>query len=421
MAEGAVDWIYTDDDRLDDSGKRSDPNLKGSFSPELALADDYATRLAVVRRSAAEDVGGLQSEWREAQVYDLLLRIAARGGPIRHVAEIGCHRRGPSASALGPHHRAAAQRSLAGRGVPAQIEVARRSSPSVFDLQEIVWPRELLAHQHVTIVIPTRDRVDLLERSIESLRCTVDLSRVQVLIVDDHSREEATRNYLATLSGDPDLRCRVIRPAPADDRFNYAMLMNAGSREVDTDLLLHLNNDIEAISPGWVDQMAGWLTFSAIGVVGAKLLYPDGSIQHAGVVVSPSYGAPGHLFARLMGNDSGYLWLPHRVRNVSAVTGACLLTRTDLFRELGGFDEEHLPVQFNDTDYCLRAIGAGKRVVYEPSAVLVHRERASRGQEYDYRETLFFLEKYRDYMDPFTSPLLDVTSLYGPTPLVVSQ
>ena len=183
--------------------------------------------------------------------------------------------------------------------------------------------------------------------------------------------------------------------------------------------MLHLNNDIEAIAPGWLDQLSGWLAFRDIGVVGAKLLYPDGSIQHAGVIVSPSHGAPGHLFNRLTGNDTGYQWLPHRVRNVSAVTGACLLTRTDLFHELGGFDEEHLGVQFNDTDYCLRAIATGKRVVYEPSAVLFHHESASRGRDYDYRETLFFLEKYRDYQDPFASPRLDVTSLYGPTPLAV--
>lgn len=417
-ADSAVDWIYTDDDRMDDSGRRVDPYLKGAFSPELALFDDYATRLAVVRRGAAQATGGLRSECREAQVYDLLLRIAARGGTFRHVAEIGCHRRREGVAALGPRHRAAAERVLAGQGVPALIKVGRRQSPSGFDVQDVVWPPEIVAGQHITVLIPTRDKVELLSRCIDSLRRTVDPNRVQVLILDDRSREPETRDYLAMLSSDQNLRCRVIRPASPDDRFNYARLMNIGSREVDTELLLHLNNDIEAVSPGWLDQLSGWLAIAGVGVVGPKLLYPDGSLQHAGVVVSPSHGAPGHLFRGMMGNDAGYQWLPHRVRNVSAVTGACLLTRTNFFHDLGGFDEEHLGVQFNDTDYCLRAIAAGRRVVYEPSAVLVHRESASRGPDYDYRETLFFLDKYRDYQDPFASPRLDIISLYGPTPVV---
>jgi GT2 family glycosyltransferase len=420
MSERTADWIYSDDDRRDSSGKRCDPYFKGAFSPELALTDDYATRLAVVRRQAIHDAGGLQSNCREAQIYDLLLRIVGGGGTVKHATEVACHRRSSVPPTLGPHHRAAAERLMADRGIPASIHLGRRDSPSTFELQDIVWPRDLVAAQQVTIVIPTRDRVDLLARCIESIRRTVDLDRVRLLVVDDRSQHEETHRYLAMLVDDPKLRCRVLRPVPAGEPFNYARIMNAGSREVETDLMLHLNNDIEAISPGWLDRMTGWLAFADIGIVGAKLLYPDGSIQHAGVIVSPNLGAPGHLFAGLIGSDMGYQWLPHRVRNVSAVTGACLLTRTALFHELGGFDEEHLAVQFNDTDYCLRAIGAGKRVVYEPSAVLLHRESSSRGKGYDYRETLYFLEKYRDYQDPYASPRLDPGSVYGPTPLVAS-
>jgi GT2 family glycosyltransferase len=418
-ADALADWIYTDDDHLDDKGRRVDPNLKGDFSPELALADDYATRLAVVRRRAIEQAGGLESHCGQAQIYSLLLRIAARGGAIRHVAEVACHRLRATASVLGPHHRAAAQQLLAEHGVAASIELERRKSPPGFDLQNIVWPRDVLTDQQITILIPTRDRVDLLSRCIDSLRKTVNLCRVQLLILDDESQEEETRRYLERLATDKEVRCRIVR-RPREDSFSYARLMNAGARQVDTEFMLHLNNDIEAISPGWLDRMAGWLVIRDVGVVGAKLLYPDGSIQHAGVIVSPALGAPGHLFNRLNGTDRGYQWLAHRVRNVSAVTGACLLTRTALFHDLGGFDEEHFGVQFNDTDFCLRLIRSGKRVVYEPAAILFHYESASRGKGYDYKETLYFLEKYRTYRDPFTSPWIDPASLYGPTPLVVS-
>jgi GT2 family glycosyltransferase len=192
--------------------------------------------------------------------------------------------------------------------------------------------------------------------------------------------------------------------------------MNMASREVATPIMLHLNNDIEAIAPGWLEQMIGWLTVDGIGVVGAKLLDRHGSIDHAGVMVSPAQGMLDHMFARLKADDPGYQWLPHRLRNVSAVTGACLLTRTDDFCNLGGFDEEHLRVQFNDVDYCLRVIASGKRVVYEPAAVLYHDVSASRGLAHDYRETAFFLEKYRSYREPFVSQYFEARSISGPTP-----
>ena len=186
----------------------------------------------------------------------------------------------------------------------------------------------------------------------------------------------------------------------------------AAAREVHTPLMLHLNNDVKASRRGWLEQMAGWLSCPEIGVVGAKLLYDDGSLQHAGVFVMPDQ-IPDHLFHRLRNDDPGYQWLPHRVRNVSAVTGACLLTRTDLFNQVGGLDEDNLAVQFNDIDYCLKVVGAGYRIVYEPAAMLAHVASGSRGARHDHRENLFFLSKYRRYRDPFVSPLLDPESLMG--------
>jgi GT2 family glycosyltransferase len=203
--------------------------------------------------------------------------------------------------------------------------------------------------------------------------------------------------------------------------FNYSSLINLGAREVDTPLMLHLNNDVEAITPGWLEQMQGWLAVPDIGVVGPKLLYPDGAIQHAGVMVVPGLFTPEHLFHRLPNDDPGYQWLPHRLRNVSAVTGACVLTRTELFRDVGGFDDEHLPVQFNDIDYCLRVSARGKRIVYEPAAVLCHRTSASRGDDHDYRENLYFLSKYRDLTDRFISPNVEPLSMLRHTPALKAR
>ena len=383
IRQTGADWIYTDDDRLDQAGRPCDPNLKGDFSPELALVDDYATRLAVARRGMVATAGGLRGEYGEAQIYDLLLRIVACGGRIQHLAEVGCHRLHSSAAVLGPQHRLAAERALlAATEVQASVEVGRCASPANLDVPRVKWPDRFLESSRVTIVIPTRDRVDLLHACVESLRRTVNPDRARLLIVDDHSEHATTHRYFRDLEGDPQWQCRVLHVGRADEGFNYSRLMNAASREVDTPLTLHLNNDVEAMAPGWLDQMAGWFSFKEIGVVGAKLLYPDDSIQHAGVLVAPWPSTPGHLFCRLSGNDDGYQWLPHRVRNVSAVTGACLLTRTSLFRELGGFDEQHLPVQFNDIDYCVKVIGAGQRIVYEPAAILRHDASSSRGSAY---------------------------------------
>jgi len=405
-------WIYTDDDLLDSTGRRSDPNFKGAFSPELALVDDYATRLAVSPRRAVVDAGGLRPVYGDAQLYDLFLRVVDRGVRVEHLADVCCHRRTPVPPVLTDEHRKAANQALARRGVPAEVVSEQTSGQSVAR-QRVKWRRGDLSRADVTIVIPTRDRVDLLRACLISLRRTVDMSRVKVLIVDDQSQQPETRTFLADFERTGG--CRVLRAAAVSDTFNYSRLMNLAAREVNTPLMLHLNNDVEAIAPGWLEQMQGWLTLPGIGAVGPKLLYPDGSIQHAGVMVVRRL-APAHLFLHLPNDDSGYQWLPHRLRNVSAVTGACVLTPTALFHDVGGFDEEHLSVQFNDIEYCLRVIARGKRIVYEPAAVLRHRTSASRSNQFDYRETVHFLTKYSDVTDPYINPNVEPSSMMGHTP-----
>lgn len=416
-----TEWIYTDDDWIDESGSRRDPYLKGVFSPALAIVDDYAARLAIVERSAIQRVGGLRGEYGEAQVYDLLWRVLHAGGRIQHLAEVCCHRTRRSPPVLGDRHRLAAERAFSAGSIPAQIRVEPSAPPAAFPLQRVQWERASVRDPLVTIVIPTREREDLLKACVASLRRTVNPETVTLLIVDDHSQSADALACLEALEGDGSLTCRVIRPPRSAGTFNYARLMNLASVHVETPLVLHLNNDVEAVSDGWVDQMAGWFVFDDIGIVGARLLYPDGSIQHAGAIVSPAQGVLEHLHGRLLAGDPGYQWLPHRVRDVSAVTGACLMTRTDLFTNLGGFDEWNLPVQFNDIDFCLRMREAGRRVVYEPAAVLYHRTSATRGRIYDYNENLFFFDKYRGYRDPFVSVHLDHRSLCGPTPELTTR
>jgi hypothetical protein len=357
LDDSGAAWVFTDDDQFDREAGARDPYFKGDFSPESALFDDYATRLAAVRRDALAAAGGLQSSAADAQVLDLLLRIVQQGGRVHHVADVCCRRAGRVPLVPTEAHRAVAAQWLSELSdVPVSIVTEDDPTPGAVGIRARVhWPAAAVQHA-ITIVIPTRDRLELLRTCVDSLARTVDPSRTELLIIDDGSAQEETRDYLAALPGAVPLACRVLRPE-TDGTFNYARLMNVGAATVATPLMLHLNNDIEAIADGWLTQMAGWLSSPAIGVVGAKLIYRDRSIQHAGVFVSPWQAVPHHLFRRLAAGDPGYQWLPHRPRNVSAVTGACLLTRTQLFVEAGGFDAAHLAVQFNDVDYCLRVIG----------------------------------------------------------------
>lgn len=414
-----LDWIYTDEDRVDPDRCHGDPQLKGAFSPELALSHPYATRLAIVRRALVQEVGGLRDGFpAAAAILDLLLRLTERGARVGHVAEVCCHRRAtsPETPAVRDGVQRAVEAALARRrlrATPVVPEAAARLGLAIHRLQ---WDPRLLAEQPVTVVVPTRDRVDLLDACVASLAHTTDARHVRLLVIDDDSEAPATRRYLAELEARGVLRCRVVRSARPRPVFDYARLMNRAAREVETPLMLLLNDDVEAVAPGWLEQMAGWLSIPEVGAVGARLVYPNGALQHAGVVLGARQGLPLHLGHGLDAEEAGYQLLPHLARNVAAVTGACLLTPTALFHELGGFDAMHLSVQYNDIDYCLRVLDAGRRVVYEPGAVLIHRGGASRGRAYDYRENLFFLRKHRSRRDPYVSPHLDPGSLCGPSP-----
>src|SRR5262245_7688791 len=214
IAERGPDaWIYTDDDLLDSTGRRSDPNLKGTFSPELALVDDYATRLAASPRRAIAEAGGLRSAYGGAQVYDLFLRVVEGGLRVEHLADVCCHRRARVPPVLTEQHRQAANEALARRGVGAEVvpdQDVTRKVPS----QRVRWRKDPGAAA-VTIVIPTRDRVDLLRACVSSLHQTVDMTRVEVLIVDDQSRQPDTLTFLADferMAG-----CRVLRTAAVSD------------------------------------------------------------------------------------------------------------------------------------------------------------------------------------------------------------
>ena len=411
-------YLYTDEDKIDDTGRRFDPQFKGGWSPEMALTHNYTHHLTVIRRTVVEQAGRLRPEFNGAQDIDLFLRCweLIKPADVVHVPFIGYHwrahaestaTRGDQKGYLFEAARKAIAEAVKRRALRAEPVLPEFAKNYALCLHQLQWDAAILRENPVTIVIPTKNRVDLLRTCLDSLARTTPRDSVKIIVVDDNSDDADTLTYLNTIATHTDLRCEVITAPVSPDGFNYSRLVNLGTARADTPFVLHLNNDVEALTPGWLEDMVGWLSVPGVGIVGAKLLHPDGTLNHAGISISREDGLPHVLFEKEPAEDLGYLFLPHAARDVAAVTGACLLTRTDLYRQLKGFDETKLAVAYNDVDFCLRTQAAGFRTVYSPQAVLRHVGSASRGNTYAEREHVEYLARHGNHRDPYHSETLD--------------
>ncbi len=405
-----LELIYTDEDRMDATGRRSAPAFKPDWSPALALSGLYPGQLSLVRRERFIALGSFRPEYPDVPWFDLLLRLGDELAPaqVAHLPFVCHHARAERPETIDPAAPAIEQARLAledtmrRRGLSAAPFLPEAARQRRLNLHQLRWSGAFLAANPVTIVIPTRDKLYLLQECIEHLEETVDWRHAKLVIVDDHSRDADATRFLARMAQRTDLRCTVVRPADVHAPFNYSHLVNLALPHVDTPLILHLNNDVEALEPGWLEEMAGWFAQPDVGVVGAKLVYPDRTLNHTGVVIGPHEGLADTPLAKADERATPVIW--HSVaREVSAVTGACLMTRTSLYRDLGGFDERDFGVAYNDVDYCLRAIAAGQRCVYTPQATLVHRGSATRGVTFDESEHVAFVRRYPLSRDPYFS------------------
>ena len=406
--EPALELVFTDEDRMTDDGRRQDPVFKGAWDRALVLSGHQPGNLLVTHRQLFNRAHGLAADFGPAAMFDLHLRLEENVSPghARHLETVGYHGPWPApefepGSPTLECMRQALDAAMRRRGWPAGAfhpSFARRRKISH---HQIHWESSALAQNPVTIVIPTRDRCDLLERCLEHLFLTVDWRHAKLIIVDDFSRDERTLRLFERLQRRRELQCRVVRPATDPARpFNYSMLMNAALPYVDTPLILHLNNDVDALRPGWIEAMAGWFVSPDVGAVGARLIYPDNRINHAGITVGPHDGLADAPLAGLNPESDDFFVMHKLARDVAAVTGACMMTRTALYRQLGEFDEARFGVSYNDVDYCLRLGAAGYRVVYAPQAELRHWGSASRGTAYYEGEHLAFVRQYPGYVDP---------------------
>lgn len=370
----SAELIYGDEDQVDAKGQRNGWRFKPAWSPDLLESIDYIGQSALMRRETVRALGGWRAEADPS--HDLLLRFskAIDEKSIVHLAKVLVHR-------------------STDEKTPVRPERSKRQSATS--------PR-------VSLIIPTRDNADVLETCVRSIRQRTRYGNYEILIVDNGSVEEKTNRLFAELSNDP-----AVRIMPCRDPFNFSKLNNFGARAATGSILGLINNDIEATHEDWLDEMVALATRPEIGCVGAKLIYPDGRIQHAGVVLGV-YGVAGHAHRFARNDDSGYLSRLRTVQNVSAVTAACLLIRKEVFEEVGGLDES-LAVAFNDVDFCLKLRAAGYRNVWTPFAELIHHESLSRGRDFTPAKAQRFAGEYATMQqrwgqqllnDPYYSPHL---------------
>jgi GT2 family glycosyltransferase len=410
------DIIYSDEDKIDSGGVRQMPYFKPDWNPELFYSQNYLSHLGVYRASLVKDIAGFREGYEGSQDYDLALRIVARTVPdrIRHIPYILYHwRTAPGVRTFSidslpiavEASRSALADYLAARGEDAEVMAGR-----LLQFNRVVRkaPYPL---PRVSLIVPTRDRLSLLRMCIDGLLHHTAYENLEVIIVDNDSSEPATLDYLEGLRSDS--RVQVLR---VEGEFNYSALNNRAVGQSTGELIGMINNDIEVIHTEWLREMVAELMQPGVGAVGAKLYYPDNTIQHAGVILGLG-GIAGHSHLRQPRSDPGYFGRLHLVHEVSCVTGACLLVRKSAFLDVGGLDEESLKIAFNDVDLCLKLRRAGYRIIWTPYAELYHHESASRGYDFDpvrveriSRESRTMTERWDDELavDPFYNPNLSL-------------
>ena len=372
--------IYSDEDKIED-GWRCDPYFKPDWDPYLMCCHNLICHLGVYRTDLVRELGGLRVGFEGAQDWDLALRCADRLGDQRivHIPRVLYHWR--------IHHKSTAMADSGAK--PYTLDAARRAIDEHLDRRAIKGRAELIPKFSmfrvrydlpeekplVSIVVATRDRRDLLQGCLESIRKKTSCSNYEIIIVDNGSREMETLGYLERLNENG--QARVIRDG---GEFNFSRLNNLGVREARGEYVLLLNNDIEVESPHWISEMLSLAIQSGVGCVGARLWYPNGKLQHGGGILGLG-GIAAHSHRGMPRGNYGYLNRACLTHTMSAVTGACLLVRKSLYQEVGGLDEVDLRIGYNDVDFCLKVRAKGYRNLICAEADLIHHESASRGED----------------------------------------
>ncbi len=375
--------VYADEDRLVTDGSYGMARLKPDFSPDFLLSSAYIGRPFAIGSELVRDFPHFDVPDGGALEHACALYACEVADTVTHLSEVLCHRSGDDrgTSAYSP---LPVEDALRRRGDSAAVAVG--PVPGTFRVR-----RHSPAEASTSILIPFRDEPQLLRTCVDSVMATTKDHDVEVVLIDNGSSDPETLSLIERLADRPGVV--VLRDARP---FNWPQLNNAGARVARGDVLLFLNNDIEAHTEGWLPALCAHALRNDVGAVGARLLYPDRRLQHCGLVVGLT-GAAGHPLTGLPEDEVGYLNMAAVTRECSAVTGACLATRREVFQHLQGFDES-LGIDLNDVDYCLRAGAEGLRTIYEPAAELIHYESPSRGTAGGIGDVVRFVDRWKDYI-----------------------
>lgn len=391
-----VDVIYSDEDKFDCSrNKRTLPNFKPDYSPDFLRVNNYICHLFVFSKEIYEKVGKFNSEFDGAQDYDMIFRCCEKAQNIIHIPKILYTWRIHSNSTAGNPESKKYAFEAGKRAIEAHLKrVGLKAEVSgVEDLAgQYRVKYELTGNPKISILIPNKDHVDDLDKCIRSLIGRQDYTNYEVIVIENNSTDEATFEYYKKIEQEFD----CLKVVYWDAEFNYSKINNFGVKYATGEYLLLLNNDTEMIGTDCLSELLSYGQRPDVGIVGAKLLYEDDTVQHAGVIMGFG-GLAGHAFVNNAKDDGGYQFRANLPQNLSAVTAACLLTRKDVYEEVGGL-EETLQVAFNDVDYCMKVRDKDYLVVYNPYVLLHHYESKSRGYE-DTREKIERFEGEAMYLD----------------------
>jgi glycosyltransferase involved in cell wall biosynthesis len=405
-----ADYLYTDEDKINEGGHHLGAFLKPDWSPERMRTQMYTCHLSVFRRSLLEEIGGFDPAYEGAQDWDLVLRATERARAIVHVPRVLYHWRGIATSAAAgeqvkPWAFEAGARAVQAHceriGLPARVH-RDTEDEGVYHLEP-----ELDSEPLVSIVIPTRGQrrevryqpVVLVSHCVRSIIEESNYENFELVVVADADTPAEVAGELREIAGE---RLRLVE---FDRPFNFSAKINAGAVRSRGEHLLLLNDDIEVATPNWLERMVMYSQLPEIGAVGGRLLLEDGRLQHGGVGFEG--GLPGHPYYGWPGDAPGYANALKVARNVLAVTGACLMTRRELFDRLGGLSTS-FPVNYNDVDFCLKLGADGRRVVYDPDLVMGHFESSSRSSEVEAWEKNALLARWAPLTapDPYSHPHL---------------
>jgi GT2 family glycosyltransferase len=407
-----ADIVYSDEDRLDESGRRYDPYFKPDWNPELFYGQNLISHLGVYRASMVRQVGGFREGFEGSQDYEMAFRVIEHTQPsrIRHIPLILYHWRAiPGSAALDVDQksyatdaaRLAVQAHFGRTGVDATIEPAPRAAYYHRVRYRLPEPRP-----HVTIIIPTKDRVDLLSRCVDSIVTRSTYGAFDIVIVDNGSSEPASRSYFEQVQQNA-----CVSVLGLDEPFNFSRINNEAAARARGPFLCFLNNDTEVISGDWLEEMVSLAVREGIGAVGAMLYYPSNTMQHAGVVLGLG-GIASHAHRGQRRGMPGNYGRAALTQTMSAVTAACMVIRKTVFDAVGGFDET-LAVAYNDVDLCLRLGAKGFRNVWTPFAELYHFESISRGDDLQGANRPRFLAESQAMRDRWKG-LLTADPYYNP-------